>query len=114
MSPEIIQSKPANQSCDVWSYGVVLWELITGEIPFKGIEEFQIAFLVVEREQRLPIPQGCPQVLSKLMTLCWQTDPKSRPTFKQILSTLDQIDLDGLYLFGWIYYDQDDASYGFI
>jgi sterile alpha motif and leucine zipper-containing kinase AZK len=50
MSPEIIQSKPANQSCDVWSYGVVLWELITGEVPFKGIEEFQIAFLVVERE----------------------------------------------------------------
>ena len=50
MSPELIQSKPANQSCDVWSYGVVLWELITGEVPFKGIEEFQIAFLVVERE----------------------------------------------------------------
>lgn len=50
MSPEIIQSKPANSSADVWSYGVVLWELITGEIPFKGIEEFQIAFLVVERE----------------------------------------------------------------
>ncbi len=50
MSPELIQSKPANQSTDVWSYGVVLWELITGEVPFKGIEEFQIAFLVVERE----------------------------------------------------------------
>jgi len=51
MSPEIIQAKPANQSCDVWSFGVVLWELITGEIPFKGIEEIQIAFLVVEKDQ---------------------------------------------------------------
>ena len=50
MSPEIIQSKPANNSADVWSYGVVLWELITGEVPFKGIDEFQIAFLVVERD----------------------------------------------------------------
>ncbi len=63
MSPELIQSKPANQSTDVWSYGVVLWELITGEVPFKGIEEFQIAFLVVEREHvttRLWIVQICP------------------------------------------------------
>jgi hypothetical protein len=42
----------------------------------------------------LPIPQGCPPVLSSLMQLCWQTDPKARPTFKQILTQLDQIDLD--------------------
>jgi sterile alpha motif and leucine zipper-containing kinase AZK len=94
MSPEIIQSKPANQSCDIWSFGVVLWELITGEIPFKGIEEFQIAFLVVEKDYRLPIPNGCPPVFSSLMQMCWQTDPKLRPTFKQILSILDEIDLD--------------------
>jgi sterile alpha motif and leucine zipper-containing kinase AZK len=94
MSQEIIQSKPANQSCDTWSYGVVLWELITGKVPFKGIEEFQIAFLIVEREQRLPIPSGCPKVLANLMQMCWQTDPKGRPTFKSILNTLDQIDID--------------------
>jgi hypothetical protein len=44
--------------------------------------------------QRLPIPSGCPAVLSSLMQLCWQTDARARPTFKQILTQLDQIDLD--------------------
>lgn len=44
--------------------------------------------------KRLPIPNGCPRVLSSLMQLCWQSDPKARPTFKQILVKLDQIDLD--------------------
>jgi sterile alpha motif and leucine zipper-containing kinase AZK len=100
---------------------VVLWELITGEVPFKGIEEFQIAFLVVEKDyvrltfkaniffkftkyanflnKRLPIPNGCPPVMSSLMQSMWQSDPKARPTFKHILSTLDQIDLDGKALF---------------
>ena len=61
--------------------------------------EFQIAFLIVEREQRLPIPSGCPKVLANLMQLCWQTEPKARPTFKSILYTLDQIDLDGKFHF---------------
>ena len=42
----------------------------------------------------MPIPKGCPAVLSSLMQLCWQTDSRSRPTFKQILTKLDQIDLD--------------------
>lgn len=96
MSPEIIESKPANQKCDIWSYGVVLWELITGEVPFKGIEEFQIAFLVVERDQRLPIPQGCPAVLSTLMQICWQRDPAARPNFKHILQKLDKIDANDI------------------
>ena len=50
---------------------------------------------IFKMQKRLPIPNGCPPVLSSLMQICWQTEPKARPTFKQILSTLDQIDLDG-------------------
>lgn len=90
MSPEIIQGQEVNKKCDIWSYGVVLWELITGQLPFKGLESFQIAYLIIEKKQRLPIPNGCPQLLSDLMQHCWNVDPKNRPAFKAILQTLEQ------------------------
>ncbi|KAL3831637.1 hypothetical protein ACJMK2_023365 [Sinanodonta woodiana] len=91
MAPEVIQSLPVSESCDTWSYGVVMWELLTHEVPFKGIEGFQVAWVVVEREERLTIPSSCPPCFRKLMEQCWQTEPKKRPTFKQILTRLDSI-----------------------
>ncbi|KAL5007152.1 hypothetical protein ScPMuIL_015958 [Solemya velum] len=91
MAPEVIQSWPVSDSCDVWSYGVVLWELLTHEVPFKGVEGFQVAWLVVERGERLTIPSSCPSCFSKLMQQCWLVEPKKRPDFHQILLQLDEI-----------------------
>ncbi|XP_052245436.1 mitogen-activated protein kinase kinase kinase 20-like isoform X4 [Dreissena polymorpha] len=91
MAPEVIQSQPVSETCDTWSYGVVLWELLTHEVPFNGIEGFQVAWLVVEREERLTIPSSCPPCFAKIMTQCWELEPKSRPSFRQILNKLDII-----------------------
>ncbi|XP_061648339.1 mitogen-activated protein kinase kinase kinase 20 isoform X1 [Phyllopteryx taeniolatus] len=89
MAPEVIQSLPVSETCDTFSYAVVLWEMLTREIPFKGLEGLQVAWLVVEKEERLTVPSGCPASFAELMRDCWMTDPKTRPTFKQILSTLE-------------------------
>uniref|UniRef100_A0A3Q2LM65 Mitogen-activated protein kinase kinase kinase 20 n=1 Tax=Equus caballus TaxID=9796 RepID=A0A3Q2LM65_HORSE len=48
MAPEVIQSLPVSETCDTYSYGVVLWEMLTREVPFKGLEGLQVAWLVVE------------------------------------------------------------------
>ncbi|XP_076362033.1 mitogen-activated protein kinase kinase kinase 20-like [Tachypleus tridentatus] len=88
MAPEVIQCLPSSESCDIWSYGVVLWELLTHEVPFKGIEGFQIAWAVVEKDERLTIPSSCPPKFADLMKQCWKTDPKERPSFRQILKQL--------------------------
>ncbi|KAL3245566.1 hypothetical protein MRX96_046873 [Rhipicephalus microplus] len=94
MAPEVIQCLPSSETCDVWSFGVVLWELLTHEVPFKGIEGFQVAWAVVEKEERLTIPSTCPAAFANLMTACWKTDPKERPPFSTILQHLNAMSED--------------------
>uniref|UniRef100_A0AAY4ETB3 Protein kinase domain-containing protein n=2 Tax=Denticeps clupeoides TaxID=299321 RepID=A0AAY4ETB3_9TELE len=91
MAPEVIQSLPVSESCDTYSYGVVLWEMLTREIPFKGLEGLQVAWLVVEKNERLTIPSSCPDSFAVMMRSCWVTDPKERPLFKQILVALESM-----------------------
>ncbi|XP_068185664.1 mitogen-activated protein kinase kinase kinase 20 [Antennarius striatus] len=94
MAPEVIQSLPVSETCDAFSYGVVLWEMLTREVPFKGLEGLQVAWLVVEKNERLTIPSGCPASFAELLRKCWATIPKERPIFKQILSTLESMSKD--------------------
>ncbi|XP_034038278.1 protein kinase Npk isoform X1 [Thalassophryne amazonica] len=89
MAPEVIQSLPVSETCDTYSYGVVLWEMLTREVPFKGFEGLQVAWLVVEKQERLTIPTSCPASFAELLRKCWQADPKERPQFKQVLVTLE-------------------------
>lgn len=89
MAPEVIQSLPVSETCDTYSYGVVLWEMLTQEVPFKGFEGLQVAWLVVEKQERLTIPTSCPASFAELLRKCWQADPKERPLFKQVLLTLE-------------------------
>uniref|UniRef100_A0A3P9I2X7 Mitogen-activated protein kinase kinase kinase 20 n=1 Tax=Oryzias latipes TaxID=8090 RepID=A0A3P9I2X7_ORYLA len=94
MAPEVIQSLPVSETCDAFSYGVVLWEMLTREIPFNGLEGLQVAWLVVEKNERLTIPSSCPVSFADLMRKCWLTEPRERPIFKHILSTLESMSKD--------------------
>ncbi|XP_017277751.1 mitogen-activated protein kinase kinase kinase 13-A-like isoform X2 [Kryptolebias marmoratus] len=91
MAPEVIQSLPVSETCDTYSYGVVLWEMLTREVPFKGFEGLQVAWLVVEKQERLTIPTSCPASFAELMRKCWLAEPKERPQFKQVLLTLESM-----------------------
>jgi sterile alpha motif and leucine zipper-containing kinase AZK len=90
MAPEIIKGLSVTPACDVYSYSVVLWEILTCEVPFKGLEGLQVAWLVVKGE-RLTVPQSCPLSFANLMQRCWEAEPHKRPTFKQILEDLESM-----------------------
>ncbi|XP_076252748.1 mitogen-activated protein kinase kinase kinase 10-like isoform X1 [Rhynchophorus ferrugineus] len=91
MAPEVIKNSTFSKASDVWSYGVLLWELLTGEVPYKGIDTLAVAYGVAVNKLTLPIPSTCPQPWRELMEKCWESDPHNRPTFEQILQDLDHI-----------------------
>ncbi|KAM7349435.1 mitogen-activated protein kinase kinase kinase slipper isoform 2-T8 [Cochliomyia hominivorax] len=95
MPPEVISRGTYSKSSDVWSYGVLLWELITGETPYKGFDSLSVAYGVAVNTLTLPIPKTCPEAWGKLMKSCWASDPHNRPGFKDILLNLEDIARSG-------------------
>ncbi|KAL6728477.1 hypothetical protein Aduo_010248 [Ancylostoma duodenale] len=92
MSPEIIkQNEMLTTATDVWSYGVVLWEMLSKEVPYKEFTEYRIYTLITEKGVTLAIPENCPQKLKTLMEKCWKMNPKERLNMKEILGELHHI-----------------------
>ncbi|XP_014710072.3 mitogen-activated protein kinase kinase kinase 21 isoform X1 [Equus asinus] len=92
MAPEVIKSSLFSKGSDIWSYGVLLWELLTGEVPYRGIDGLAVAYGVAVNKLTLPVPSTCPEPFAKLMKECWQQDPHIRPSFGLILEQLTAIE----------------------
>uniref|UniRef100_A0A1I8QEA1 Mitogen-activated protein kinase kinase kinase n=1 Tax=Stomoxys calcitrans TaxID=35570 RepID=A0A1I8QEA1_STOCA len=89
MAPEVIRNEPCSEKVDIWSYGVVLWEMLTCEIPYKDVDSSAIIWGVGNNSLKLPIPSSCPEGFKLLVKLCWNTKPRNRPSFRQILAHLE-------------------------
>ncbi|XP_055376779.1 mitogen-activated protein kinase kinase kinase 13 [Condylostylus longicornis] len=89
MAPEVIRNEPCSEKVDVWSFGVVLWEMLTCEIPYKDVDSSAIIWGVGNNSLQLHIPSSCPEGFKLLVQLCWNTKPRNRPSFRQILSHIE-------------------------
>uniref|UniRef100_A0A8C9QB19 receptor protein-tyrosine kinase n=1 Tax=Spermophilus dauricus TaxID=99837 RepID=A0A8C9QB19_SPEDA len=90
-APEAIAFRKFTSASDVWSYGIVMWEVVSyGERPYWEMTN-QDVIKAVEEGYRLPSPMDCPAALYQLMLDCWQKDRNSRPKFDEIVNMLDKL-----------------------
>jgi hypothetical protein len=91
MAPEVIEHKPYDHKADVFSFAIVLWELLTGKLPYEYLTPIQAAVGVVQKCLRPTIPKHTHPKITELLEKCWQQDPASRPDFTEIIESLQQI-----------------------
>uniref|UniRef100_A0A8C3AY09 Tyrosine-protein kinase n=1 Tax=Cyclopterus lumpus TaxID=8103 RepID=A0A8C3AY09_CYCLU len=90
-SPEALNYGRFTTESDVWSFGVFLWEAFSmGMTPYTSMTNQQTRD-EVEKGYRMPAPHGCPVEISRIMSSCWQYDPRNRPSFKKLRAELNAI-----------------------
>jgi hypothetical protein len=89
-APEVLEGKSYGLKVDVYSYGIILWEMATGQIPFRDNTHKDIIDMVLNRNERPPFSPTVTQPMRQLITKCWSRDPDERPTFRDIIALFEK------------------------
>ncbi|KAG6423110.1 hypothetical protein SASPL_113495 [Salvia splendens] len=92
MAPEVLDGKPYNRKCDVYSFGVCLWEIYCCDLPYNDYSFADIMSAVVRQNLRPEIPRCCPSSLASIMKRCWDANPDRRPEMDEVVRLLEAID----------------------
>ncbi|GFR40686.1 hypothetical protein Agub_g1277 [Astrephomene gubernaculifera] len=91
MAPEVMDCersrKQVDEKCDVYSFGVIMYELVTGRRPWEGLNSMQVMF-AIGHNKRLELPAGVEPRVEQLIERCWATNPGDRPSFTEILEAM--------------------------
>jgi c-src tyrosine kinase len=90
-APEALRDSKFTNKSDMWSFGILLWEIYSfGRVPYPRIPLADVV-MHVERGYRMEAPDGCPKEIYDIMRQAWELEPSDRPTFKEVLVTLENI-----------------------
>ncbi|XP_010651999.1 serine/threonine-protein kinase STY13 [Vitis vinifera] len=92
MAPEVLDGKPYNRKCDVYSFGICLWETYCCDMPYPDLSFADISSAVVRQNLRPDIPRCCPSSLASIMRKCWDGNPDKRPDMDEVVRLLEAID----------------------
>ncbi|CEO96152.1 Protein kinase domain-containing protein [Plasmodiophora brassicae] len=88
MAPEVISNEMYTEKADVYSFGIIVWELFARKVPFEGMNGVQVSVAVSTKGLRPDMPPDVPAGVARLIEDCWTTDPQARPTFTDIVRRL--------------------------
>jgi len=89
-APEVLRGDRYTEKADVYSFGIVMWEMLTFSIPYEGYPPLKIASDVAYHQLRPEIKESFPKPLSTLMQECWDENPDNRPDFCEIVERLNE------------------------
>ncbi|KAL6532354.1 hypothetical protein OROGR_014324 [Orobanche gracilis] len=95
MAPEVLDGKPYNRKCDVYSFGICLWEIYCCDLPYTDLSFAEVSSAVVRQvtiNLRPEIPRCCPSSLANVMKKCWDSNPEKRPDMGDVVTWLESID----------------------
>ncbi|XP_062536859.1 mitogen-activated protein kinase kinase kinase 7 [Armigeres subalbatus] len=91
MAPEVFEGSTYTEKCDVFSWGIILWEVIAREQPFKSMENPYAIMWKVHQGSRPPLIDGCPKPIEHLMISCWNQEPGNRPSMQHVVEQMNQL-----------------------
>ena len=91
MAPEVIRHERYDYAADVYSFGLLLWEVITREKPFTGMSQIEAAGAVALEKKRPPFPLGIPLNVKALVEKCWAEKQEERIQVEAIIKCLDEL-----------------------
>ncbi|KAK7343606.1 hypothetical protein VNO77_12484 [Canavalia gladiata] len=93
MAPEVLDGKPYSRKCDVYSFGICLWEIYCCNRPYSNLSFAAVSCAVMRRQNVRPeIPRCCPSALANIMRKCWSPKPDKRPEMHEVVKMLEAID----------------------
>lgn len=98
MAPESLQTGTCTTESDVWSFGILMWEVFSlGERPYNLLTDVEVIEQVAKHGHTIDCPPRCPPEVHALMTKCWRQTPESRPSFAELHNSMDKWIKDGRY-----------------
>jgi serine/threonine protein kinase len=88
MAPESIATRTYSKKSDIWSFGIVVYEIVAQREPHKEGNVLEVAVAIRDQGLTPTIPSDCPPLLRQIMEMCWKKDPNERPNIEEVLAVL--------------------------